>query len=180
MLRESSTSSAMMFCCGFNSATVMAGCQSSTSRIAASSVCSPQMTQVRQPRTVSAACARCERISHASATPAATISSASTHFGHAPNRANWPCAYTERGYFRKNSNMGPGRSVGHGVRNVVQHDAKRQAGKFLGILGTVGPLPGITQVHVGANRHHDAAVVVADGTPLGHVAIFLISPAGID
>ena len=31
MLRESSTSTAMMFCCGFSSATVMAGCHSSRS-----------------------------------------------------------------------------------------------------------------------------------------------------
>ena len=58
MLRESSTSTAMMFCCGFNSATVMAGCHSSTSTSAASSVCRPQMTQARQLRITGAACAQ--------------------------------------------------------------------------------------------------------------------------
>ena len=58
MLRESSTSTAMMFCCGFSSATVMAGCHSSTSTSAASSVCRPQMTQARQLRMTGAACAQ--------------------------------------------------------------------------------------------------------------------------
>ena len=65
MLRESSTSTAMMFCCGFSSATVIAGCQSSTRITAASSVCKPQMIQARQLRITGAACARRERISHA-------------------------------------------------------------------------------------------------------------------
>ena len=50
MLRESSTSTAMMFCCGFSSETVIAGCHSSTRTIAASSVCKPQITQARQLR----------------------------------------------------------------------------------------------------------------------------------
>ena len=106
MLRESSTSTAMMFCCGFNSATVIAGCHSSTSSSAASSVCKPQITQARQLRMTGAACARRERISHARPAAAARISSTSIHFGHAPKRANWPRAYTERGYLKKNSNMG--------------------------------------------------------------------------
>ena len=51
---------------------------------AARSVCKPQMTQARQLRITGAACARRERISHARPTAAATISSTSTHFGHAP------------------------------------------------------------------------------------------------
>ena len=106
MLRESSTSTAMMFCCGFNSATVIAGCHSSTSSSAASSVCKPQITQARQLRMTGAACARRERISQARPAAAARISSTSIHFGHAPKKANWPRAYTERGYLKKNSNMG--------------------------------------------------------------------------
>ena len=105
MLRESSTRTAMMFCCGFNSAMVMAGCQSSSSRIAAKSVCKLQITHARQPRITGAASLRRERISQARTRAAATISSASIHFGPAPNKANWPRAYTERGYLKKNSNM---------------------------------------------------------------------------
>ena len=36
MLRESSTTTATMFCCGFSVATLMAGCHSISSRSAAS------------------------------------------------------------------------------------------------------------------------------------------------
>jgi hypothetical protein len=110
MLRESSTRMAMMFCCGFNSATVMAGCHSSSSSNAARSVCKPQITQARQLRMTGAARASRERISQARPVAAATISSASTHFGHAPKRANWPRAYAECGYLKRNSNIGLGRS----------------------------------------------------------------------
>ena len=69
MLRESSTSTAMMFCCGFSSATVMAGCHSSTSTIAANSVCSPQMIQARDLRITGAASRSRERMSRAARRP---------------------------------------------------------------------------------------------------------------
>src|SRR5580704_1088629 len=183
MLRESSTSTAMMFCCAFNSATVIAGCHSSTSSSAAGRVCSPQITQARQPRITGAARARRERISHARPAPAATISSTSIHFGHAPRRANWPRAYTERGYLKKNSNMGSWAArylMGHGVGDVVEDDAKSKSGKLLRILRAVRPLPGVTEVHVGADRHHDAPVVVADSPPLRHIAVLLIGSPGVD
>ncbi len=90
MLRESSTSTAMIFCCGRNSAMVIAGCHSSTSTSAAISVCKPQITQTRQPRITGAASARRERINQARPAAAARISSTSIHFGQAPNRASWP------------------------------------------------------------------------------------------
>ena len=107
MLRESSTSTAIMFCCGFNSAMVIAGCQSSISRIATIAVCRPQISQTRQPRTTASARARRSRIRKASPAAASTISSTSIHFGQAPRNANWPRAYTERGYLKKNSNINP-------------------------------------------------------------------------
>ncbi len=50
MLRESSTRTAMMFCCGFSSATVIAGCHSSTSTTVARANCSSQITPARQLR----------------------------------------------------------------------------------------------------------------------------------
>src|SRR5450432_2786056 len=106
MLRESSTRTAIIFCCGFNSATVIAGCHNRTNISAARSVCKPQTTQDRQLRMTGAARARRERISQARPAAVARISSTSIHFGHAPKRANWPRAYTERGYLKKNSNMG--------------------------------------------------------------------------
>ena len=90
MLRESSTSTAMMFCCGFSSATVMAGCHNSTRISAASSVCRPQMTQARQLRMTGAACAMRERISHARPRGRGQDQQHQIHFGHAPKKANWP------------------------------------------------------------------------------------------
>src|SRR5580704_12764783 len=183
MLRESSTSTAMMFCCGFNWETVIAGCHRSTSTRAASSVCKPQRNQARQLRMTGAASAMRERVSHARPAAAATISSTSIHVGHAPKRANWPRAYTERGYLKKNSNMGSWAArylMRHGVGDVVEDDAKSKSGKLLRVLRAVRPLPGVTEMHVGADRHHDAPVVVADGAPLGHVAVLLISSAGVD
>ena len=70
--------------------------------------------------------------------------------------------------------------MGHGVHDVVEDDAESKSGKFLGILRTVGPLPGVAEVHVGADGDHDAAAIVADGAPLRHIAVFLVSPAGVD
>src|ERR1700733_2762967 len=197
MLRESSTSTAMMFCCGFNSAMVMAGCHSSTSSTAASRVCKPQIIQTRHPRMTGGACARRERISQARAAAAARINSTSIHLGQAANRENWPRAYTERGYLKRNSNMGPWAACGveeearavhvnpsclvsHGVGNVVEDDAKSKSGKLFGVLRAVGPLPGVAEMHVGADGHHDASVVTADGAPLGHVAVLFVGSAGVD
>src|SRR6185312_10523316 len=70
--------------------------------------------------------------------------------------------------------------VGHSVGYVVEDNAKRESGKLLRVLRAVGPLPGVTEMHVGADRHHDAAAVVADRAPLGYVAVLLISSAGVD
>jgi len=70
--------------------------------------------------------------------------------------------------------------VGHGIRDVIQDDAKRESGKFLGILRAVGPLPGVAEVHVGTDRDHDSTPVVADGAPLWHVAVLFISAPGSD
>src|SRR5580704_11520325 len=163
MLRESSTITAMMFCCGLSSDTVIAGSHSKTRMSAASSACKPQITHARQLWMTGAACPRRERISRARPTAAATISSTSIHLGHAPRRANCPRAYTERGYLKKNSNMNwwaarGNASVGHRVRNVVQHDSKSQPGKLLGIFGLIGMLPGVAEMHVVADGNHDAPV----------------------
>src|SRR5580658_7169527 len=165
MLRESSTSTAMMFCCGFSSATVIAGCHSSTSSMAASNVCRPQITQARQLRIIGAAWARRARIIHARPAAAMTISTTSIHFGHAPKREIWPRSYAERGYLKKNSNMGScglreevrrihhvgfihgtHPLVGHGVCNVVQHDPKSKSRELFRVLRAVRPFPGIAEV----------------------------------
>ena len=70
--------------------------------------------------------------------------------------------------------------MGQGVGYVIEDDAKGKSGKLLGVLRAVRPLPGVAEMHVRADGHHDAPVVVADGAPLGHVAILLIGSAGVD
>jgi hypothetical protein len=70
--------------------------------------------------------------------------------------------------------------MGHGVRNVIEHDAKRESGKLLGILRAVRPFPGVAQMHVVADRHHHAAAIVANGAPLRHVAVLFVGSAGVD
>src|ERR1035438_7545955 len=70
--------------------------------------------------------------------------------------------------------------MGHGVHDVVEDDAESKSGKLLGVLRAVRPFPGVAEMHVGADGHHDAPVIVADGAPLGHVAILLISAARVD
>ena len=107
MLRESSTSTAMMFCCGFNSAMVIAGCHSSISSIAAKSVCKLQITHTRQPRITGAACERRERISQARATAAAMTSSTSTQVGHAPKKRKVAARIHRTRVFKKEFEHGP-------------------------------------------------------------------------
>src|ERR1035438_5945867 len=70
--------------------------------------------------------------------------------------------------------------MGHGVHDVVEDDAESKSGKLLGVLRAVRPFPGVAEMHVGADGHHDAPVIVADGAPLGHVAVLFISAAGVD
>src|SRR5580704_11330162 len=70
--------------------------------------------------------------------------------------------------------------MSHGVGYVVEDDAKSKSGKLLGVLRAIGPLPGVAEMHVSADGHHDAPVVAADGAPLGYVAVLLIGSAGID
>ena len=49
------------------------------------------------------------------------------------------------------------------VNEIVHRDLVGEPCPFLGIAGVVGPLPCIAQVHVVADRDHDAAFVVEDG-----------------
>src|SRR5579872_4561098 len=62
----------------------------------------------------------------------------------------------------------------HGVSDVIEDDTKSQSGELFRVLRAIRPFPGVAKMHVGADRHHDASVAVADGAPLGHVAVLLI------
>ena len=101
MLRESSTRTAMMFCCGFNSATVIAGCQSSTSTSVARANSRNQMTPARQLRTGAAACGKRARISSARPTAVASTRKNNTHFGQPPSRTNSPLEKIDDGYLKR-------------------------------------------------------------------------------
>src|SRR5437899_8289923 len=70
MLRESSTTTAIMFCCELSSATRIAGCHSKNRTRATNADCIPQTTQARQFRTSGAAFRSFQRISRASPTAA--------------------------------------------------------------------------------------------------------------
>src|ERR1700733_16113895 len=54
----------------------------------------------------------------------------------------------------------------HGVNNIVDADANAERGVLFRILGIVGVLPGIAQIHVMADGHHEAAFVVVDAGPM--------------
>src|SRR5579862_2833871 len=63
----------------------------------------------------------------------------------------------------------PQLSVCHGVNHVVHSDANAERGIIFGIAGIVRPLPGIPYVRVEGHRHHDAAVIIVDATPVRYL-----------
>src|SRR5271170_2457846 len=70
--------------------------------------------------------------------------------------------------------------VRHRVRDVVDPDAESERGVLFRILGVVGVLPGIAQVHVVADGDHEAAFVVVDAAPVGDEAVFLVDAVRVD
>src|ERR1700677_1736548 len=201
MLRESSSTTAITFCCGASSAMVMAGCHSSTRTVAMSKDCSNQTAPARHLLIFGAACGSRDRISSASPDADATMSSSNTQPGHAPSRTNLPLENTGIGYLKKNWNMVRSfprsvdqsflRTVGramrhaakasmrHAVNDVIQRHPKSHGSEGLRVIRIVRPFPGIAQVHVVTDGDHDAALVVANCTPLGHVSVFFVRPPGL-
>ena len=86
MLRESSTSTAMMFCCELSSATVIAGSHNNSSTREINAVSKPQIATARQLRSFWAASARRDHMNHPNPLATLRISSPSTHPGHRPSR----------------------------------------------------------------------------------------------
>ena len=53
------------------------------------------------------------------------------------------------------SNLGSGISlVGHGVHDVVDAQLESQIDVFAGIGRRLGPLPGVSQIHIVVDHHH--------------------------
>src|SRR5207245_6719756 len=65
------------------------------------------------------------------------------------------------------------RSMRHGVDNVIDAEPDSQRRVLLRVLGVVGVLPGVAEIHVVADGDHEAAFVVVDSTPARCDAIML-------
>src|ERR1019366_4728917 len=162
-------------------------CHNKISSSAAMANCSSQMTPDFQFLTWGDACGSRERISHAKPAAAASTRMARIHFGQAPSRTKSPFEKTVRGYLKRNSNISGAPADGVAARNSTSmrysiHDVidaypKSQRGELLRIARIVSPFPGIAEVHVVANGHHDAALVVTDRAPFPDVAILFVGPA---
>src|ERR1017187_6081148 len=70
--------------------------------------------------------------------------------------------------------------VGQIVDEIVHRDAVGQRRPLLVVAGIVGPFPGVAQVHVVADGHHHAALVVVYGAPAGLVPVLFIRLSGIE
>ena len=103
MLRESSTSTAMMFCCGLSSATMIAGCHNKISSSAAIANCNSQITPAFQFRMCGEACGSFDRISQAN--PPAAAENDQDPLRPGTDRTNSPLEKTARGYLNRNSNI---------------------------------------------------------------------------
>ena len=53
------------------------------------------------------------------------------------------------------------------VNEIIHPNAVRERGVFLRILGVVGMLPSVAQIHVVADCDHDAPVFIANAAPVG-------------
>ncbi len=105
MLRESSTTTAMMFCCELSAATVIAGCHSSSRTSATNADCVPHTAHACQLRSVGAASRSLQRTSKASPPAETMISTGKSHAGHAESSTNRPLVKTGLGYLKRNWNM---------------------------------------------------------------------------
>ena len=70
-------------------------------------------------------------------------------------------------------------SMRHRIGDVVHGYADAQGGELLGIVGIVGVLPGVAQIHVVADGDHQAALVVVDAAPGARVAVLLVCHAAV-
>src|ERR1035441_9582004 len=69
---------------------------------------------------------------------------------------------------------GANTSVRHRVDDVIDADADAEGGEPFGVLRVVRVLPGIAQIHVVTDGHHQPAVIVVDAAPVGGTAFALV------
>jgi hypothetical protein len=70
--------------------------------------------------------------------------------------------------------------VRHRVNHVIDADADAESRELLRIFGIVGVLPGVAQIHIVADGHHQAMMLVIHAAPVRLVAVVFVSPAGTD
>src|SRR5438034_9916331 len=68
-------------------------------------------------------------------------------------------------------------SVRHGVDDIIDADADSQLGELFRIARVIGVLPGVAQVHVVADGHHEASLVVVDAAPNRNPTVMLVGYA---
>src|SRR5271155_406172 len=102
MLRESSTTTATMFCCELSADTIIAGCHSNSKMSATHADCIPHTAHPRQVCNLGEASRSRLRTSMASPAENARISTGSSHLGHVDSSTNRPLAKTGLGYLKIN------------------------------------------------------------------------------
>src|ERR1700723_468939 len=151
MLEESSTTTATIFCCGRSVATLSAGCHSINSSRDASAVCNSHTATLLAPWTRAAPAGF--RSSIQPKNPAAArMQAISPHTGHPPANTKVPREKTCDGYLNSSSNIV--NSVCQIVHEIIHRDAVGQRGPLFRIPRIVRPLPGVAQVHIVADHHH--------------------------
>src|SRR5580692_1814245 len=70
--------------------------------------------------------------------------------------------------------------VGQIVHEIVHCDAVGERCPLLVITRIVRPLPSVAQVHVVADSHHHATLVVIDSAPAWLIPVLLISLSGVE
>src|ERR1700722_15545404 len=66
----------------------------------------------------------------------------------------------------------------HAVKDVIEPYTEGHRCEGLGIIRIVRPLPCVAQMHVMADGDDDAALIIADSSPLWLIAVLLVSASG--
>src|SRR5260370_15183927 len=170
MLAESSTPTATIFCCGRRVATLSAGCHSISSNRAAKSVCSSHTVAPRSPAMRTEPLDR-RHTKKAKPPPAARIASTISHIGHSPSSTMVTREKTACGYLNRNSNIG---CLVRQIINHIVHGAPiGERRELLRVHGVIRMLPGVSEIHMMRDGHHQSSFVVVDAPPLGLETIVL-------
>src|SRR5689334_16940377 len=167
MLAEPSITTATTFSRSRTRSTINTGCQSITSTVASSSVCSvPRITLRHHGRFF------CRYSVNAKNARPTTVRATSTHSGQGFANDSSPARYAKGEYLNKSSNT-PDSSVAHRIDEVVDGVTIRERRERLRITRVIGVLPGVPEVHVEIDGHGETTVFVMDSSPVRSEAVLL-------